>query len=80
MKEYKHLKFPNNANGQKKKIKALEDASRDGWRVISENIVQGKFRGKRACCLSVFALPCAFLSGHSDGEIQVTLERDRLRS
>jgi hypothetical protein len=76
MKEYKYLKFPNNQQGQEEKLKALQEASSDGWRVISETITPGKFKGGKACCLFVIFAPCAFFAGHSDGEINITLERD----
>lgn len=78
MKEYKTLKFSNNEKGQRQKIKELEELSRNGWRVVSETITQGKFRGKRACCLGLgFCLPCAFLAGSTEGSINVTLEREK---
>ncbi|NQU87599.1 MAG: hypothetical protein HQ541_17745 [Mariniphaga sp.] len=75
MKEYKNLKFLNSAKGQEEKIRILAQESKKGWRVASENIVPGKFKGKDACCLFLIFAPCAFLAGHTEGEIHVTLER-----
>ena len=59
--EYKTLTFPNNAEGQAEKIKALQWYSSQGWEVVSENITQGKFRGGTAFCLAVLiCLPYSF--------------------
>lgn len=78
--EYKTLTFPNNAEGQAEKIKALQWYSSQGWEVVSENITQGKFRGGTAFCLAVLiCLPAAFCAGSTDGEITVTLKRDTSR-
>ncbi len=78
--EYKTLTFPNNAQGQAEKIKALQWYSSQGWEVVSENITQGKFRGGTAFCLAVLiCLPAAFCAGSTDGEITVTLKRDTSR-
>lgn len=76
MKEFKHLKFPNTKEGQEEKIEALEEYSEEGWRVVSETITPGKFRGGDACCLFLICAPCAFLAGSTDGEINVTIERE----
>ena len=76
MKEFKHLKFPNTKQGQEEKIETLEEYSADGWHVVSETITPGKFNGGQACCLFMIFAPCAFLAGSSDGEINVTLERE----
>jgi len=76
MKEFKNLKFANNAKGQQAKLDALSEASKDGWTVVSETIEAGKFNGSQACCLFILCAPCAFLAGSSDGWINVTLSRD----
>ncbi len=78
MKEFKTLKFPNNQQGQEDKIKSLQEASAGGWKIVSETITPGKFKGSKACCLFVIFAPCAFFAGHTDGEINVTLERETI--
>jgi hypothetical protein len=74
-KEYTNLQFPNNANGQAEKLQALKTYGAQGWRVASETITPGKFKGGNACCLAVLCLPLAFCAGATDGYINVTLER-----
>lgn len=76
MAEFKTLQFPNTAAGQRNKNKALEIEAANGWRVVSETIIPGKFRGGNACCLFLICAPCAFLAGHEDDIISVTLERN----
>ena len=75
MKEYITLKFPNNATGQRMKLEALQSYGAQGWRVVSETITPGKFKGRNACCLFLICLPLAFCAGAADGEINLTLER-----
>lgn len=74
-KEYQTLQFPNNAKGQADKLQALQTCGADGWRVVSETITPGKFKGGNACCLALLCLPLAFCAGSTDGVINVTLER-----
>ncbi|HTT98434.1 MAG TPA: hypothetical protein VMF58_10315 [Rhizomicrobium sp.] len=76
MAEIKTLRFPNTARGQADKVRALQRETSLGWRVVSETIVPGKFRGGEACCLFLICMPCAFLAGHNDDIINVTLQRD----
>jgi hypothetical protein len=75
MAEFKTLTFPNTPEGQEQKIKELQKASEEGWEVVSETITQGKFKGKKACCLAFLFLPCAFCAGSTEGTINVTLKR-----
>lgn len=75
MAQFKTLQFPNTAAGQAEKIKALERESAQGWRVISETIVPGKFKGGKACCLFAILPPCAFIAGYKDDIITVTLQK-----
>jgi hypothetical protein len=77
MKEYRHLEFPNNEQGQRAKIKALEESSKEGWRIASETITPGQFNGEKACCFFLICAPCAFLAGSKEGTINVTLEREK---
>ena len=50
MPQFKTLQFPNTPQGQTEKIKTLEIESAQGWRVISETIVPGKFKGEKNPC------------------------------
>ena len=70
--EFKTVKYPNNRRGIKKKNAESVRLINEGWKIQSESIEQGKFRGGDACCFGVVCLPCAFLAGSSDGYIVVT--------
>jgi hypothetical protein len=74
-KEFMNLQFQNTAKGQARKIETLQSYSAEGWRVTSETITPGKFKGGDACCLALICLPLAFLAGSTDGTINLTLER-----
>jgi hypothetical protein len=74
-KEFINLQFPNNAAGQAQKLEALQNYGAQGWRVTSETVTQGKFKGENACCLALICLPLAFCAGSTDGHINLTLER-----
>jgi hypothetical protein len=74
-KEYMTLQFPNNVKGQADKLNALTTHGAEGWKVSSETVTPGKFKGGSACCLALICLPLAFMAGSSDGTINVTLER-----
>jgi|HubBroStandDraft_5_1064220.scaffolds.fasta_scaffold47757_1 uncharacterized protein YecT (DUF1311 family) len=76
MAEIKTLQFPNTPRGQAEKVRILQWETSQGWRVVSETIIPGKFRGGQACCLFLIFAPCAFLAGHTDDVINVTLQRD----
>ncbi|MDR0653085.1 MAG: hypothetical protein LBG12_07240 [Synergistaceae bacterium] len=76
MAEFKTLTFPNTPKGQEQKIQELQKASEEGWEVVSETITQGTFKGKKACCLAFFFLPCGFCAGSTEGTINVTLKRE----
>jgi len=75
MPEYKTLTFPSTPKGQKEKVEALASYTKEGWRVVSETVKPGKFKGGDAFCLFVICAPLAFLAGHEDDVITVTLER-----
>jgi hypothetical protein len=74
--EFKTLEFPNTSAGQEEKVDELRTHSRAGWRVVSETVTPGQFRGDRACCLYMLCAPCAFFAGSTDGKIVVTLQRE----
>lgn len=74
MAQYKNLRFPNTPEGQREKTEKLAAWSAYGWRIVSETIEQGEFKGKKACCLFTICAPLAFLAGRHDGVICVTIE------
>lgn len=76
MAEFRTLQFPNSAAGQAEKTKALARESGRGWRLISETIEAGDFNKEKACCYFSICAPCAFLAGHKEGVITITLQRD----
>ena len=76
MTDFKTLQFPNTPAGQAQKVKALQHYAANGWRVVSETVVQGKFKGGKACCLYTICPPLAFLAGQGDGVITITLQKD----
>ena len=76
MAEFKTLQFPNTSAGQAEKVRALEKLTAEGWRVVSETIIPGRFKGGKACCLFLIFAQCAFLAGLKDDIISVTLQRD----
>ena len=84
MAEFKTLQFPNTTKGQAAKVKALAEHSGQGWRIASETIEPGKFKGGNACCLTTggfvccgpLGAPVGLAAGHTHGVINVTLVRD----
>jgi hypothetical protein len=72
--QFTTISFPNTPAGQQAKIKTLNEMTSQGWHVVSETITPGKFRGGTACCLFTLCAPLAFLAGHSDDMITVTLQ------
>jgi hypothetical protein len=76
MQEFKTLHFPNTPEGQRLKIQTLEKESSRGWKVVSENIEAGKFKGGTACFLFALCAPLALTAGHHEGRITITLSRE----
>jgi hypothetical protein len=76
MAEFKTLQFPNTPAGQVEKTRALARESAQGWRLVSETIQAGDFNKEKACCFFMIFAPCAFLAGHKEGVITVTLQHD----
>jgi DNA segregation ATPase FtsK/SpoIIIE-like protein len=74
--DFKTLQFPNTSRGQAEKIRALRGESAAGWRIVSETVTPGAFKGGEACCLFLVFPPCALLAGHKKGQITVTLQRE----
>ncbi len=79
MGEFQTVRFPNTTEGQQQKVAWLAAESASGWRVVSETIEQGEFKGKKACCLFVICAPLAFLAGREDSVICLTLEREQVK-
>jgi hypothetical protein len=75
MPEFKTAQFLNTAQGQAQKAAFLKAEAAQGWYVLSETIIPGKFQGGQACCLFMICAPFAFLAGHDPAIIQVTLQR-----
>lgn len=75
MAEFMTVQFPNTAAGQTAKTKKLTELAREGWSVVSETITAGEFNKEKACCFFLIFAPCAFLAGHKEGTITVTLSR-----
>jgi hypothetical protein len=73
MAQFKTLQFSNSPRGQADKVRALQLETSRGWRVVSETIIPGKFKGSQTCCLFMIFAPCAFLAGHKDDIISITL-------
>lgn len=76
MPQFQTLQFPDTVKGQQQKVEALAKFAAAGWRVVSETVTQGQFRGGDACCLFVICMPLAFLAGRNPGVITVTLQHD----
>jgi hypothetical protein len=74
-KEFVTLQFKDTTEGQSLKVEVLKEYSRAGWRVVSESVTSGQFRGGQACCLALICVPLGFLAGNDPGTINVTLER-----
>lgn len=75
MAEFKTLTFSNTPAGQREKVAELTRLHAQGWRVVSETITSGKFKGGEACCLFLICAPFAFFAGHKDDMVTVTLQR-----
>lgn len=80
MAQIKTLRFQNTPKGQAEKIRVLQQETSSGWRIVSETIVPGKFKGGDACCLFLICAPFAFLAGHEVDIINVTLEKSASNS
>jgi len=77
--EFVTLKFVNDPQGIRSKNVAAVQLSHEGWRLVSEQIEQGKFRGGRACCLSTACcLPAGAMAGRTPGFIVVTFSREQI--
>lgn len=76
MARIKTLHFDNTSSGQARKTRVLASEVNKGWKIVSETITPGKFRGSDACWLFLICAPCAFLAGTTDGTINVTLQLD----
>jgi len=65
-----------NRSGLAMKNADTQRYARAGWKVISESIEPGRFKGEKACCLAMMCLPCGFVAGSTTGYIVVTYGKD----
>ncbi len=77
MKQFETLRFSADAEGQKRKNLTLGYLCSRGWRVLSETIEKGNFKGGEACCLAFICLPLGFAAGHDPNISVLTVERDQ---
>jgi len=81
--EFKTLQFPNNETGQSQKVEALKEASRKGWRLISETITSETVdigdSARNAACLCFlcgpFCTPFLMTPTTKTGTINLTFAR-----
>lgn len=76
MAKFKSLQFNCDEKGQIQKNEALQRELAQGWEVVSESIINGKFKGEKACCLFLICAPLALLAGSTSDKILVTLKKD----
>lgn len=76
MAQFKSLQFNCDEKGQMQKIEALQREQSQGWEVVSESIISGKFKGGKAFCFFLICAPLALLAGSSSDKILVTLKKD----
>src|SRR4051795_10620568 len=76
--EYITLKFLNDARGIHRKNAAAVQLSSEGWKLVSEQIQSGQFRGGRACCAGTMCcLPAMALAGNTPSVIVATFSREQ---
>lgn len=81
--EFKVIKFPNTSRGQEEKVRALNEASRKGWVVVSESVTADSFdeggaamHSTALCCLcGPWCAPFGILGKKKAGSIAVTFSR-----
>jgi len=74
--EYLTKTFENTPAGLRQKDEYSRNLALQGFRIISEHIEQGQFKGGDACCLFLICAPLAFLAGSTTGNIIVTYGRE----
>jgi hypothetical protein len=71
---YISLRFPVNAEGQRRKTSAINFLLGRDWRVVGETIEPGHMKGDEACCLAMICLPLGFAAGRTDDIVAVSLQ------
>ena len=74
--EYETKKYINNPNGIRQKNQEALRLAEEGWKIDSESIEPGKFKGGKACCLATICLPLGAAAGSSEGYILVTYSKE----
>jgi hypothetical protein len=74
--EYVTQTFKNTSFGLREKDRYSRYMATQGYRIISEQVVQGHIKGGEACCLGVCCLPSMLLAGRTPGSIIVTYGRE----
>src|SRR5579863_4667990 len=76
--EYHTAQFKNDSGGIAEKNSYTRRMASQGWRIASEVIEQGHFKGGQACCLSTMCcLPAGFLAGRTAAIVTVTFVREQ---
>lgn len=78
--EYRTVQFPNDEEGLRRRNRYNAKMANADWRIVSEGIEQGEFKGKKACCLFFIFPPLAFLAGRAAGVVTITFAREAPRS
>jgi len=73
--EYKTKKYINNHNGISQKNQDALRLSKEGWKIDSESIEPGKFKGGKACCLATICLPLGAAAGSTEGFVVVSYSK-----
>ena len=76
--EYHTVRFSNDGSGIAQKNTYTGQMAAQGWRIASESIEPGHFKGGDACCLFVICMPLAFLAGRTPGTVVITFSREFL--
>ena len=74
--EYQTAVFEQDQSGLEERMRWINAMGVQGWRVASESIDPGHYKGGQACCLATVCLPMGFLAGRTSGSIRVTLCRE----
>src|ERR1700728_2882160 len=74
--QYVTQKFANTREGLTHKDQYSRELAAQGFRIVSEQVEAGTYKGDEQCCLFLICAPCAFLAGRTPGFIVVTYGRE----
>jgi hypothetical protein len=74
--QYVTQKFENTQQGIHQKDIYSEQLAAQGYRITSEQVEAGSYKGGQACCLFLICAPFVFLTGKKPGTIVVTYSKD----